>query len=955
MATYQITDPSGKKFKITAPEGATQDEVLEFARTRSTPTSKSQEGLELTDAIDAYKDEHFPNVGNRLGAFEFGGFHGTEEKRKELENIFKLKDALIQPRGIDEKFNALKEVDPTITPAGYDKEKDIAYVNWKGKKYPINAEGVSSQDITDIGAEIGAQAPLMAAGGGLGGIIKAGSLLAKAAGVGVGAASGSAFRDVTADLEIDMNHALLSGALGGTLEVVIPTAGKMIGRYFSGKAANSIVKKFEIAANQEKARGITNHQDVITESMKKIGIFPSELQWAVKRAGKGANIYGQDAAKSYLKQAKPITTAVENFVTKHPKVGMPLQKVSEWGSSAGKHTENALGTLLTSINNISTRQAMKLNRYEHTLHTKLLEGKDISRGFQNAYRALEPSVQRKFTTMLFNGDKEGVEAIVRQAGNEKLLDSWLKVRGTLDNVHKELKATGHEVGFLENYFPRNVKDQKGLDSYRGVTRGTEAEELVKRWESHFGKKIDDQTLGRIIGGDIKVRKEIPVKASTPSKKRTIEKVDEKMVPFYDDPAEYLDAYLHRAINSVEKNKFLGINKNNSKYTAWDDAEFDSDMLSNSIGIQLGREVKNGSLTWDDVAKLKPLYQARFGKGEEFASTVQQRAKNLMYMWTLGSPMSALTQVGDLALSAQVNGLTNTIAAVAKTLGRKNDATIHKTGVDLISHEFSSNLSTARALDATLKWSGFKAVDKFGKTVHINASLAKHKQALRSSKGTERFVQEYKDAFTPAELNRVIRDLKSGKQTDLSSVVLWNDLTKAQPIALSQMPKWYLEHPKGRMLYMLKTFTIKQFDLMRREAFQKIANGQVKEGTKNLLTFATMFTGANASIEQVKNWLRGKDVDFADTVYANMHKNWGGSEWLLKKASGRGVSGAIEAAIGVVTPPLDAPAKTIDAFTSGVADSNKAIDILNETAKTLPIVGGYTQMVNTFMGNTKNDK
>ena len=37
-----------------------------------------------------------------------------------------------------------------------------------------------------------------------------------------------------------------------------------------------------------------------------------------------------------------------------------------------------------------------------------------------------------------------------------------------------------------------------------------------------------------------------------------------------------------------------------------------------------------------------------------------------------------------------------------------------------------------------------------------------------------------------------------------------------PINSTEMPLKYLKHPNGRVFYMLKTFTIKQFDVMRRD-------------------------------------------------------------------------------------------------------------------------------------------
>ena len=52
-----------------------------------------------------------------------------------------------------------------------------------------------------------------------------------------------------------------------------------------------------------------------------------------------------------------------------------------------------------------------------------------------------------------------------------------------------------------------------------------------------------------------------------------------------------------------------------------------------------------------------------------------------------------------------------------------------------------------------------------------------------------------------------------------------------------MPSVYLEAGNGRIFYMLKTFTLKVFDVFRNEVFHKIRTGNKAEkiqGLKNLI-------------------------------------------------------------------------------------------------------------------------
>ena len=58
----------------------------------------------------------------------------------------------------------------------------------------------------------------------------------------------------------------------------------------------------------------------------------------------------------------------------------------------------------------------------------------------------------------------------------------------------------------------------------------------------------------------------------------------------------------------------------------------------------------------------------------------------------------------------------------------------------------------------------------------------------------------------------MKEFADGKITDNTKLVLFNKLLDFQPVAKSEMPQVYLENPNGRIFYMLKSFTLKQFDI-----------------------------------------------------------------------------------------------------------------------------------------------
>jgi hypothetical protein len=237
--------------------------------------------------------------------------------------------------------------------------------------------------------------------------------------------------------------------------------------------------------------------------------------------------------------------------------------------------------------------------------------------------------------------------------------------------------------------------------------------------------------------------------------------------------------------------------------------------------------------------------------------------------------------------------------------------------------------TARLLEWSLKNSGFKLIDRVGKETVLTGALNKYKGLAKTVKGREKIVSRYGPAFTDKELQGVIKSLQKGEVTPDVKLLLWHELTRVQPIALSEMPAWYLNHPKGRIFYMLKTFTLKQLDLLRREAYEEIKKGNVAKGAYNLTRHAAILGLANGSVENVKAWLRGEDVEWGDLVIANMYRNYGMSEYTMKKIKqGR----PIEAFVDIALPPTQVGDDLYQAITT--LDYTKGLDYIPPYGKAI---------------------
>ena len=184
-----------------------------------------------------------------------------------------------------------------------------------------------------------------------------------------------------------------------------------------------------------------------------------------------------------------------------------------------------------------------------------------------------------------------------------------------------------------------------------------------------------------------------------------------------------------------------------------------------------------------------------------------------------------------------------------------------------------------------KWSGFRAVDRLGKETLINRAFTNHVKAIKTEKGLAEFRKKWTPSFGD-DMPDLIEALKKGDmESNDVKLLLWHELSDMQPVSLSEMPLKYLQNPNGRTFYMLKTFTLKQFDVMRRDGIQLTKAMKPKrdsmqriikdkktdmpilepdllkraEGYKNLTTYAMYFTAGGVTSDVIKDLINGKEV------------------------------------------------------------------------------------------------
>lgn len=589
--------------------------------------------------------------------------------------------------------------------------------------------------------------------------------------------------------------------------------------------------------------------------------------------------------------------------------------------------DNMLGVMHTNLKQLSAPLAARLREFEGMAHFRTAEGLAVMKPFAVGFKALPKQIKRQVSVQLANGDFDGVRAVFQQYKPD-MIQHFNNVETLLQNSYANLKGVGYNVTQVPNYFPRVVKDLKSLQS---KLSGKQLADVQKVWAQRAKQlnkaKLSDSEKELILSEMIQGRKisfpddktiiitpgAKPSGAPSATKQRILGQIDDKLLDDYADPITALHHYIRTTSQNIEKRKFFGTGRSNK-----DAVDID---VEDSIQRLMREEIDAGRLKGENIDEVGNLLKARFNEGEQSASGYLQTIRNTGYMTTIGDPISTLTQIGDLGLAAYYNGLGNTL----KALLRKKQLSVEQLGIeDIISAEFlSSKKLSGRILDTVLTGTGFKMIDRLGKNTLINGALIKAQNLSKSAKGIAKLKEEHGDVFGK-EFDQLVNDLKAGNITDNVKLYAFNALSDVQPITLSEMPVAYLQNPNGRVLYQLKSYMLKQFDLARNDIYYKGKQGKVKEATKNFAAYALIVPSMGAGVNEVKDLLLGRGFnmeEIPDNYIENVLKFLMATEYTQKQISEYGKVGEVlqdtfAGGLGVLVDNLNAVNQDANSLLSG---------------------------------------
>lgn len=764
--------------------------------------------------------------------------------------------------------------------------------------------------------------------------VKAGAAI----GAGLGA-SNVLLEQLAKGEEVDLKQVATTGAIGGVLGGGLAKAGSVFRNMKQDsivRGANNVVDRTQAAIDNGVKQGLKGKElrDFVAKTTQ---ISDEDLTKAAEIAGRKPRVAPPG---SKLAAEAQVDDIIENGGAAAPKQSGAIDKL--------------FGVLSTRIKNIDEGAFFKLRRYEFDIHTKTQKLLDETKGFFKGMNDLTPALRQKTAVALFNGEKDEFNRLVStEAPN--LITEYNRVRKVLSGENgkgglvAELKGVGYTFDEIENYFPRVVKDLDGLKASLGKERAGVIDSSLRTVAAAKNKAVSSLTstersavIDQVMRGNRAVfnkSKEkpivryIPFKVKEPgianTKKRTITKISEDQEKFYYSPQEALFSYINKAVNDVEKRKFFGQSLRKTP-----DGVIDTE---NSIGTFVDEARAAGRINEAQELDLIDMLNARFVGGAKTPHAIIQGLRDSGYMSTIANPASALIQLGDIASSGALKGLKNTLGALFGT----KELTAIKLGISQATQELVSVSKGATLLNNMLRLSQFSRIDQLGKNTVINASIRQARGFAKSAKGTDKLRSKYGKAFG-GEFDSFIDDLQTGRMSENVKFYAFNEISDMQPVSLSEMPQGYLDNPNGRILYMLKSFMIKQYDVVRREVVQEWNKAdtlaQKAEAAKKGATLFGYLAVGNAGTGMIKDMALGREVDvdqIPDRAMWSLLGIYGFNKYTSERYLSQGdFVGAAVNQLAPAAPLIDAAFRGASDVVKGEADQ----DTVARLVKPVPVVG-----------------
>lgn len=745
--------------------------------------------------------------------------------------------------------------------------------------------------------------------------------------------------DPDADIDFDKvaNMALISGGIAAPLPLV--------GNIVTG-TANKVKNVFSNRA----VRGIqANANKKYAEAIDEDGVARLNKNAAVEQAVAEANLSPE--AEAAFRETVP---NVDDFIQEDLARAMLAEQAltqtvaGQIGEGFGNFARgvqdgwNKMTQPLTSrLRNMGLPHiAGKLNRLDMETATELGRKHQVALLLSDQYRRLSPELKTLFKMHANNGT---FDTVASQYPDD-FRKAFASVRTMLDDELTAAQNAGLDIPGEQNYFPRKFNYEKFAKEMGVKVSKTDeamAQAINEKWNLAGENKLSAkdvreypelitknlneteqaEAIARLVerGG---APRTAGIPSPSPLRARTVDDIPPEMQAFYDDPIVALNDHINKMTVRIKDREFFGgkmINRQRDIMQGDNPQPNDETMIRGFIDDAINLELADRNITPEMRDELFDILHARFVGAKQKPNVVVSGLRNALYTATLGNPVAAATQLGDVGASAYLNGVDTAMTdLITRSVRGANNLRRGQGKAPFKLEDFGLQSlpdpdtigATAKILDWSLRLGGFKAMDRLGKEAIMNSTWRKLQSIGRMSddKAMKLIRERYGQRLGDGELAAILDGIRSGDTTNPHvRLAVFSDLTRVQPVSMSEMPAAYLNNPNMRIFYMLKTFTLKQIDLMRQEVIKNIDDGvragskkQVADGVMNMGKLLFTIGAANMGVDATKRWIQGEDVELGDTIVSNILRNYGLSQYTLNElAKGEPETFAAK----VVAPPL----------------------------------------------------
>lgn len=534
--------------------------------------------------------------------------------------------------------------------------------------------------------------------------------------------------------------------------------------------------------------------------------------------------------------------------------------------------------------------------------------------YKHQLTELEKSIREMSNEDLYTWEKaclnRDINTMYSLAGRYNFAPELVGMMKSLRELHQivcssfEGEQYNQLLGFLQNYWPRLVINHDGLASAL-AQKDEKFDSSNDTAETHNNKT--DKWMDEVqdwIENDLFYKKE---KQGSPYfyKERKIKYVDDNLMPFYAKSTDALDNYLNKVQDILFRKYFFG-----SEYVKAIMNSGPQGKHINMNGIDYvipnwKQRVKEMGFLTDDPKVNKQILDAIesvFFRGDTSSwNAIYRTATNIM---TINSFFSALSNLGDLALTLYNYGFKNTMSAIKDVAVKDAPITSQDLGIVDLYEEFKADGTKLKKIfNWTMKWSGFQYLDRFTKEVNIQAALLSAKEKLQRGGDAEAQLIDKCYMYMGGDeeaANALIANIINNNWTDPDvKLFAFNELSNQQPITKLEVPEYYNRYPQFRSLYLYKTFAVKQLNFAYANIISEIKNNP-KEGFKRLIRFMAWLLAVGVTKDIIADMLKGKEINLTDSAMFSISSFFFLNEYNYYTFKSKG------AAIGVfhlVMPPI----------------------------------------------------